>query len=168
MEKVPHIWSLFVCPSILRRNKTNIKHLQTKYAKISVVWVLGKMLFLKSCLSSSVWNLPGSNRDNKQRSGLFGCALLVNLALLAAIVYLLGKRGARGVKDRETLQSLVCSTNPLFLCNTAGCSLHDPLSGFLHYELKLDAQKKSDFCCLSEQSQVWRVRTRVMWFVFLV
>ncbi len=127
MEKVLHIWSLFVCLSILRRNKTNNKHLQTKYAKISVVWVLGKMLFLKSSLSSSVWNLTGSNRDNKQRSGLFGCALLVNLALLAAIVYLLGKRGARGVKDRETLQSLVCSTNPLFLCNTAGCSLHDPL-----------------------------------------
>ncbi len=41
----------------------------------------------------------GSNGDNTHRRGLFGCALLVHLALLAALA---GKRGARGgVKDRD-------------------------------------------------------------------
>lgn len=154
-----HVSSPFVCPSILRRNKTNIKHLHTKYAQISAVWVLGKMLFLKSSLSSWVWSLTGSNRDNKQRSGLFGCALLVNLALLAAIVYFLGKRGAQGVKDRDTLQSLACSTHPLFLCNTAGHSLRDPLSCFLRYELKLDAQK-SQICAVCPNKARTKVRFR--------
>lgn len=51
----------------------------------------------------------GSNGDNrapnKQRSGLFGCALFVNLALLAAIVHLLGKRGTQwGERQRIASQ----------------------------------------------------------------